>query len=337
MPDAQMTDEKEKKRPRPLELSHSNLVPGEETEETEMGDLAMQCASPGLPPLSAKMKTTVLQSKSIEQQQRHIIAQRASEGPVDGGSTGGETAPSTSGLTSTMEDLAIPSANSNKRLKRSRVPTPLSLSPVGAQHRPTIKSAPIYNVPQFFTPQFRRQPLRSAVPRVRMTPVTPYSRAPHTAAASRYPANQMNSLTQLHMAKFQQQVAHQQQQWAKFRQLQESQAASHVTDVFQGEGTRLAPLEAQPLSAQRRFFDVRPQAVVKPIEEEEDGDDDDPESAAIEDDAEVGTGIKKEHVVPTELRLGNNVFRFELERRGESDKERFLSHCATAWEQYSRV
>jgi hypothetical protein len=358
-----MAEEREKKRPRPLELSHSNLVPGE---KKDMSEFALQCASPGLPPLSATMKTTVLLSKNIEQQQRQIIAQRTgADTAVDDEENVDKKTPSTSGLTDTMEELSIPSTNSNKRMRRNNVPTPLDLKSAHTAQRPIIKSAPIYSMPhQFFTPatarrsQFKKhQPLRSAVPHrfmrpTTMTPLTqvspsayPYRQRqpqiPKTATTLRHPVMMAGApLTQQQMSRYQQQLAYQQQQWAKFKKYKES--VSHVTDVFEGEGSRFAPLEAQPLSAQRKFFDVKPQIITRePLnEEDEDEDDegnDDPESAAIEDDATVGMGITKEQVVYTELKLGNNVFKFEFERHGESDKQRFLNHCATAWDQYNKL
>lgn len=102
------------------------------------------------------------------------------------------------------------------------------------------------------------------------------------------------------------------------------------------------------MSAQNKFFDVRPQTIIKDdgIKEEnendddddDDGDgDDDPESAAIEADAQVGKEISKEQIVNSELRLGSDVFRFELKREGKQDRERFLKHCEIAWDEYNKL
>ncbi|CEP23855.1 unnamed protein product [Cyberlindnera jadinii] len=385
-----MSEEKEKKRPGPLDLSRSEHIPDS---EKDMSTFALQCVSPGLPPLSAKMQTTVLQSKSIEQQQRQIIAQRAGvlSSPSDDHAVDGcanaeslqRATPSTSGLTSNMESLSIPLTSSNKRLKRDRVPTPLNLGSARTQQPQTIRSAPIYNFSQPLSPQtaqranFKRaqrqavhavgsqrakqqphqQALLTANPHRAQIPFVNashpqytamnnvYRRVPQTATIMRHPGQGM-PFSQRQWIKYQQQLAYQHHQWSKFKKYQNSQAVSHVTDVFPGEGQRFAPLEAQALSSQRCVFDteVKAQTITKEHgrkrnHDDEELDDDDPESAAIEDDAEVGiiTGIQKEQIVSAELKLANNVFRFELERHGGLDKERFLNHCATAWDQFNKV
>lgn len=414
-----MPAEKEKKRPRPLDLNRSNLTPGDG--DKAMSEFAIKCVSPGLPPLSAKMRSTVLMSKTIEAQQRHIIAQRiaaTTPGERENDKTGEENddvsvTPSTSGLTNHMEDLSIPSSvTSNKRLKRDKVPSPLNLGLANGAPRPLIKSAPIYNVrPQHFTPSTaRRATFRKGPPtagpglsshrappgvqirgRPMMTPLTPHDSTllgrqvptsaypyprpqtstvahfgrravPKTATTLRNPASYRTGppITHQQMARYQQQLAYQQHQWAKFKQYQDTQKVSHVTDVFQGEGTRFAPLEAQPLSAQRNFFDlesgpIRPQVISagkrnkkkdriteesgdENVNDDDDGDDkDDPESAAIEEDAEVGTTLQFDGKVSGALKLGNNIFKFDLERYGSTDKERFLKHCAAAWDQFAKI
>jgi hypothetical protein len=65
----------ERRRPPKLDLAGTKtLDPPHRTPKDIVNDIAIQCVSPGVPPF---MRDTVLRSKSIEAQQRRIIAQRA--------------------------------------------------------------------------------------------------------------------------------------------------------------------------------------------------------------------------------------------------------------------
>jgi down-regulator of invasive growth 2 len=209
-----------------------------------------------------------------------------------------------------------------------------------------------------YTPGFR--PLQK--------PVVPI---PKTATTYRSQASYRNNgipLTQHQLAKYQQQLAYQQEQWAKFKEYRESNKVSHVADIFEGDATRLAPVTSQPLSAQRAFFnlDSAGQHVVAATtatkkakaegsriteedeeeaeegeEAEDDEEEEDPEANAIEENAVVeGESSRPSEPLKTELRISDSVFRFEfqkLESSEQSDKERFLSHCAAAWDHFTNL
>ncbi|KAH3679405.1 hypothetical protein WICMUC_001025 [Wickerhamomyces mucosus] len=432
-------DKKQRPRPASLDLSDSLKV----NSNNGMGEFAIKCISPGLPSLSAKMKSTVLISKSIEAQQRQIIASRnsttddvgndddeeednddeianKSENIIAQTSVSTVQTPSTSGLSATMENLSIPSERTNKRLRRDKAPPPLNLSQHANlnQIRPTINSAPIYNAPQgYYTPATtKRARFKIAKPvqnlavnsrtsvgpshmRVRsnITPLTPYDQAhlfnrkrriPNTAnpygghfisgrsisstvpKSAILPRNPLSSLhrggvhlTQQQLNRYQQQLAYQQYQWDKFKEFQNSSLKlGHVADVFHGNATRYAPLVAQPLSAQRQFFEINKETRDETIkkanndeiiaedeeegekaEEENDDDDDDGddvENNAIEPDAKIGLYIRKQPTVRAEIRLANNIFKFDFERLQNSpdnDKERFLNHCTTVWDEFNKL
>ncbi|KAH3688930.1 hypothetical protein WICPIJ_000103 [Wickerhamomyces pijperi] len=485
-----------KNKPRPANLNLSSPTTATTTstlstspETTDMGSFAMKCISPGLPPLSAKMKTTFLISKSIEAQQRQIIASRNSaseekdtgkeqemkdqkeaeaESEGDAGKPSRRTlsprstivpqsatsTSTTTGLTATLDSMTIPSAKSTKGLRRSNVPSPLNLqlnANLMNQTKPRINSAPMYQSSQYpsgvFTPATsRRSQFKITKPTTASTShqvqgrtpshprfsgqhqqhkvplsANPYQTQYLTQQARHYsnmvpqtavPRNTIaampyhpQSKQQFHQqqqmaARYQAHLAYQQSQWERFRAYTESNKAKAnvnatatataataigngdtnkennekedgnkrgnavVADVFSsGMGTRFAPIVAQPLSAQKMFFDLEERdheelrkkstqstvanrdeeqdVVMSGTKEEEDQEEEegeDVESNAIEPNAKVGLGaLPKSRVVKSEIRLGHDLFKFDFERRDDSDgdKERFLSHCLTVWEEFT--
>lgn len=345
-----------KKRPRPAHLDLKNAT---HNDPENMSQFAIKCLSPGLPPLDPAMQSTFLISKSIEAQQRQLIASRQTP----------------TGLTAPMESLSIPS--STKRLKRN-APPPLNLSST-TPIRPTIMSAPSHHFHQFqqyFTPHTAGKPTfnnnnNTSKKRVKQfhpsfTPITPYgvrkplmtsipySRpTPGTATYIRngiktgVPKSAIPPRTGIPRTAGGGGVG----RYRGFRMKREE----GVVDVFT-QGERMAPLVAQPLSAQREFFDhgeisirsarIPPKSateskpsipkIIKEDKINEESESDDVESNAIEPDAQEGL-IRKSEVVG-ELKILNNVFRFGFERVGDDeDKQRFLNHCSRAWEEFVKL
>lgn len=343
-----VAETRKRHRPSSLDLKGSNLNVGDATKD--MKDYALKCVSPGLPPLSAKMKSTVSMSNSIAAQQREIIQSRKQENSDDDEVEMNDDNDNDDDNNETKdESLSIPTAQNHKRLQREHAPPPLNLSLAHKSSQPTIKSAPIYNInPSFHRQQLPRRRLYPTTTRnaqfpstIIMTPNGPaklistpqhqfFKRPQYPPSAYRQqqiasaywtPARNGLPLTQNQLAKYQEQIAFQQEQWAKFKK------GSHVTDVFEGDATRLAPVTSQPLSAQREFFHIDHEKS-KSKESDEDSDQG-PESNAIEENA------KPEHDnIHTELRISDNIFRFEI--TGKNDKERFLSHCAAAWDTFEK-
>lgn len=362
-----------KKRPRPAQL---DLKSSNHNSNEHMSQYAMKCLSPGLPPLNPTMQSTFLISKSIEAQQRQLIASRQTP----------------TGLTAPLESLSIPS--STKRLKRN-APPPLNLSSSTTPIRPTIMSAPSHHYhqfQQFFTPHTASKPTFNNTVKKRpkpsqfypqFTPMTPYGvRRPHstsipyhkrpgTAHAGVYARNGIKTgipksaippRTGIPRTAV---VAGPTQGAARYRGFRMKREEG-VVDVFT-QGERMAPLVAQPLSAQREFFDhgeismrnsntarIPPSSAKsasaasfprskgsKLSEDEkinEDSESDDVESNAIEPEAKVGLTTKSE--VVGELKILNNVFRFGFARvadNEEEDKQRFLNHCSRAWEEFVKL
>jgi len=364
-----------KKRPRPanLDLKSSNHS------GTNLSQYALKCLSPGLPPLDPAMQSTFLISKSIEQQQRQLIASRQTP----------------TGLTAPLESLSIPS--STKRLKRN-APPPLNLSST-TPVRPAIMSAPShhYNFQhQYFTPhtaskatfyQANNNKKKIRVPQYQssFTPMTPYGIRKPLMTSIPYTNTYMRNGIKTGVPKsaipprsgvprtagaggaLNYRMA------GGYRVKKPEESASGVVDVF-SQGERMAPLVAQPLSAQREFFDhgelnLRPTSgrpksarppppapssataasykssgngpggAQKPGENKvinEENELSDVESNAIEPEAEVGLIRKPE--VDGELRILNNVFKFGFERiDDEKDKKRFLNHCSRAWEEFVKL
>ncbi|ODV81524.1 uncharacterized protein CANTADRAFT_46048 [Suhomyces tanzawaensis NRRL Y-17324] len=187
-------------------------------------------------------------------------------------------------------DDKLSAPTSAKRLKRDNIPTPLTIGPSARSsnsHRPLIQSAPIRytsRVPVTARPsvplQVRRYPppLASAVPlgphpyaysvqrRYRpfpnthvtylalpghphqpVMPTTPYKRirmvAPHTTTSPYFPRGIRRAVVPTGPVNAQ---AHSSQQEAK---------PYNVTDIYHGDLMKVAPLQSQPLSAQREYFE----------------------------------------------------------------------------------
>lgn len=116
-------DKSRRSRPKLLDLLLLlNLTPG--AGPMAMANIAMLMALPALPPLSAAQQTTISLARSIEQQQRDLIAQRSAS------------------LVESHEDLTEKPVS--RGLKRANVPAPLRISPhQAARLRPSIQLAPI--------------------------------------------------------------------------------------------------------------------------------------------------------------------------------------------------
>lgn len=327
-----------KKRPRPanLELKNSNL---NNNSQKDMEQYAIKCLSPGLPPLDPAMQSTFLISKSIEAQQRQLIAARQTP----------------TGLTAPLESLSIPS--STKRLKRN-APPPLNLSSSTTPIRPTIMSAPSHHYAQFqqfFTPHtatkqnFGQSRKRVKIPQgqqLAFTPMTPYgirkpllTSIPQRASGNFFRGGVKTGVPKSAVGYGPPRTGQPRYRGARMKR------EEGVVDVFT-RGERMAPLVAQPLSAQREFFDrgeinIRPKSAVEKkdkttvdkISEESESD---VESNAIEPDAKIGLIRKPE--IDGELRILNNVFKFEFSRvDDQNDKQRFLNHCARAWDEFTKL
>ncbi|CCH40714.1 hypothetical protein BN7_248 [Wickerhamomyces ciferrii] len=379
-----------KKRPRPANLDLKDSTHSD-SKSSNMSQYAMQCLSPGLPPLDPQMQSTILISKTIEQQQRQLIAARQTP----------------TGLTAPLESLSIPS--STKRLKRN-APPPLNLQQQHLIARPTIMSAPSHHYHQFqqyLTPKTASKPgfqnirtknrlqqpgtapLRypSTATTSSFTPMTPYGIRKATAsstiqqqvppsataippyqyqysgARTGIPKSAIYSSHQPRSAIPKTAGGNSTARYRGFRMKREE----GVVDVFH-KGERMAPLAAQPLSAQREFFDhgeinIRPSsAIPKDQQNEEQGikkipkksiggnlkieekiqeeSESDVENNAIEPEAEEAQGILGKDPIDGELRILNNVFRFRFERNGKDlndDKQRFLNHCETAWDEFIKL
>lgn len=424
-----------KKRPRPAKLDLKNATPNS---SNSMKDYAMQCLSPGLPPLSARMKSTVLMSKSINEQQKKLIASRIKDddSPKEASATDANANPPTAtaqtagdgpqkqanktGLTASMESLDIPSPI-NKRLKRARAPPPLNLnrSAHTAHQMPSIRSAPIAAYPSggaayVYHPQKQRKeypvPSSAAIIRQHMRkrslqqsqavpqappqgppppqrrliasavpPISPYHyhsyfyhpipvrQFPKTATTNRPPPSQHLPQQQIKP----QCVQQKQQKLAQFEEYRNSlENKSHVTDIFNDNNSEFAPIDSQPLSAQKKFFDL-PKSYTKGIKTatkekfpdyvkddtynnnkkakenndnandndntNDDNNEDDVEDKAIEADAKPGLELKKNEQVIGEIKILNNTFKFDFERQQNSpdnDKARFLNFCSAAWNEY---
>lgn len=336
-----------KKRPRPanLELKNSNLNNNNNNSQKDMEQYAIKCLSPGLPPLDPAMQSTFLISKSIEAQQRQLIAARQTP----------------TGLTAPLESLSIPS--STKRLKRN-APPPLNLSSSTTPIRPTIMSAPSHHYAQFqqfFTPHtaskqsFGQTRKRVKIPPPQQqhafTPMTPYgirkpllTSIPHRTSGNFFRGGVKTGVPKSAVGYGPPRTG--QPRYRGFRMKRDE----GVVDVFT-RGERMAPLVAQPLSAQREFFDrgeinIKPKSAVEKKEKEKgtvisqekinEESESDVESNAIEPEAKVGLIRKPE--IDGELRILNNVFKFEFSRvDDENDKERFLKHCARAWDEFTKL
>lgn len=264
-------EKNDKHRPSSLELS-----------DDKNSDLALRIVSPGLPPLSEEMKSTIKLSQKIEQQQKNLIAARNSNSGSasleDGNNlvaNGNETVV-VSGPSSTLSDemdkLSTPTTI--KRLRRENVPTPLKMN-MGPSANPTIQSAPIR---QNWVPKATRAYPKRYVPyqiQVQHQNPHPYVQTPnrryrymlpqpdaytgypggmlgmkrvrttpYTSTARCFPCHQPRGTANLEMA-HPTAVYHRQPQKSKT-----------VTDVYHGDYTKAAPLQSQLLSSQREAFDT---------------------------------------------------------------------------------
>lgn len=395
-PDASEVPEMPKKRHRPSSLDLRSTDPSN-------SDLALRIVSPGLPQLSAEMKSTVKMSQKIEQQQKSLIAARQHLSLASSVSLGVQapladlpppTMPSehiiivNNGHNSSVSsadspgdevDKLLNQGSASRGLKRSNVPTPLAIShpntPSAATFMPSIQSAPIrpYRQPaprpprRYLHPQkapyqiqvlpyvqyhpYGAPPRRLMRPapgapihlpymyqvapttpyppprRVRMVPYGPnYPRSRPGAGAPPPPG----ATTKTPKAK-----------------------NLSVTDVYHGDFTKAAPLQSQPLSAQKEHFERGRDDDRMPVSDDEiremqekyrDSGAAEPEAAAIDEYDERQNGSTGKSDIFGSLNLMNeSVFNFRIfsaveddreDDRRLRDKDRFLKICETSWDEF---
>lgn len=268
---------KQRARPSPLNLATPTSA--------SMNDIAMQIVSPGLPPLDSKMQKTVMMSRSIEAQQKQLIAScvhptepvsmlsdlpdnaEGSEGNDGSGEEGEgiEKMPKTE----MKEDLRKPTEErselggndgdvpekqytlAEKRLKRSKIPPPLNTASSKLVD-PSIRSAPV-RYRQAAPPHI---PVAYGLRKV--SPYTPYHGVPsyrypryvqrNPYSARRYPGVVLATPVT---------AGNPPRMRLPMRTVGHQSAKSpvpFVADMFPGEYQTQAPLSAQPLSAQKTTF-----------------------------------------------------------------------------------
>lgn len=385
-----------RKRHRPSSLDLRSTDPSN-------SDLALRLVSPGLPQLSAEMKSTVKMSQKIEQQQKSLIAARQQLSlassislavqpalvdlpPPNIGSehiiilNNGHKSSASSPSSATDElDKLLSQGSASRGLKRSNVPTPLAIShpnaPSGAAFMPSIQSAPIrpYRQPaprpvrRFLNPQkapyqIQVQPYTQFAPygapprrlvrpvagppmhlpyMYQVAPLTPFvpqrrfRKVPYTPNHPRMRPVTGTVPSQPPAAKT-----------PKTKNLA-------VTDVYHGDFTKAAPLQSQPLSAQKEHFESGRDDDRMPVSDEEiremqekyrDSSAHDPESAAIDeyDERHAVSGGKSDVFGSLNL-MNESVFNFRIfsgvdgdrdEDRRLRDKDRFLKICETSWDEF---
>lgn len=117
-----------------------------------------------------------------------------------------------------------------------------------------------------------------------------------------------------------------------------SSVARSVTDVYQGDYTRAAPPQAQPLSSQHEYFDHRSEArndedritedeiaemQTKYRYRDQDGDGSDPESAALDDEDRPAVRLTATSQIFGSINLMNeSVFNFKIFKGKDAKVER---------------
>ncbi|ODV69433.1 hypothetical protein HYPBUDRAFT_102629 [Hyphopichia burtonii NRRL Y-1933] len=255
-------------------------------------DVALRIVSPGLPQLNEEMKTTVKISQKIEQQQKNLIAARhlnsansSSEKELVHEENNNdvdlsEPQVSTSNNNEDFDRLSTPS--SAKRLKRNNIPTPLNI-PNKSSVRPSIQSAPIR--PQQQPQQHMKRSYKQVAYAYQPQP-SPSFAQPMVSSYGQYyqiPQHQyLNPSMQVPQYSYQNHpykrirmyappyTSSQQSfprpvsrgaypsQYQSPSNIPSSPNQSSVTDVYNGDYTKAAPLNSQPLSAQRDFFENGP-------------------------------------------------------------------------------
>ncbi|ABN64402.2 predicted protein [Scheffersomyces stipitis CBS 6054] len=380
-------------RPRSLDLKSG---------ADDSSHVALRIVSPGLPPLnSAEMRSTLKISQRIEQQQRELIASRA--GVVSANTSINENGSPASETRSTiitvnaqptaadeLDRLSTPS--SAKRLKRSNVPSPLSIGSQDSDSlRPAIHSAPIrYYGPPVAKSQFRPfpnthvtysslpplqsggsvHPYQSGIPIKRSRPIYPYTTtSAHFPRAVRLAPHPYHN-PQHHLMANQRQGPHR----SASPPLRSPSSPFSVTDVYHGDLMKTAPLQSQPLSAQRDYFESQGKARMsqqdvdddrlpvsedeiremqekykssEDLHEEEEEEDDD------EEDAASRTGVNGEEIFGSINIMNESIFNFRIfnpkSKEAEADdkenedtsgdwlakeKDKFLRICETSWDKF---
>ncbi|ODQ79750.1 hypothetical protein BABINDRAFT_161453 [Babjeviella inositovora NRRL Y-12698] len=316
-------------RPSSLDLRSSNLMPGKSKEDLE--SFALKIVSPGLPPLNRVQQSTVTLSKSIELQQKHLIAQRTNESPS----------------TSTLPDLELPMT---KRLQRGKLPAPLNI--VQGYSQPIIQSAPIRS-----STSIRQQQQQYLQMYQQMKAGFPGATGPYTGAYSgarlaRTPLHSSRrTAARAYPSPYAQMYQHQQLQQMQLQMQNTARAGQRtpIVDVFSNSTKRFAPGSSQPLSAQGERFSFRtaPDSARDAVASRELPDEgDDVENVAISPEDETPTPapdkkVKHKGKIVLECGESEQVFEFEfLTERELGDKanwEKWRKVCETTWNEYEKM
>ena len=267
---------------------HKQKIKGEEN------NIARRIVSPELPQLSEEMKTTIQISQRIQQEQQCLIATRKNkEGPRSAGATSTRTQPQTVHLDTPSDELTeqetekLKDPRRTKRLKRRHVPSPLRVGDKSSGYK-VIKSAPLRQerltpgVARRFPAMLQQHPydhsfpyesnqpyhIATKRPRPPMGPTEhvsaccmytpsyqgPIRVVPRSAICRQFPA--VPGVAKLVTPATTTNMVFSTARSSNWPSHSQKSGSAAVTDVYEGDYTKPAPLSSQPLSAQCEYFDA---------------------------------------------------------------------------------